>query len=667
MERSEYLDLLYEPCLSKEELKQHIKTFIKVDLPDVTIDENSNSNPMELIYSVYETMRTGKGPQRIVVAAARNTMKTLSAAILRFYSMIHFRRSGTHLAATADQSQSLILYLDKFLGIDGVAEFIGMSNTRAKVLEKLPPNSFTKNGTCSLRIAIATKAGVNSQRGSFNTRDELELIPIEIIRESSFISDPTNDEHRFGPIEMELSSRKIADGPLQEKIDEASQKDPPADLRLHFWALSDFMQRCPDEIHEPEKPRKLAYMNMDTLETIWEQDQYDAMKETEKLQYNTINTYHGCRTCPAFIACQSRAPKQTGTSKALRDISFVNLILKAVKDPDTIISQALNLRPGKSGQVFRMFRKYRHVKKPIEAYKWMFGEYYNPSRYSSEKLQQILKDRPWEITPTLEIIYQKLKEERWDLVFGVDWGYFPARAVVTLWAYHKRTDRAVGFHTRSTQHMANKDFADYICKDVWTTYPGDYVAPDLADPASPTYFGAHGVRSLDKKPTKIATGVSQIRSLLFDPIAQQEKLIVIDDETEDSERLINAFEKWSHKKTPLGFDNEKFEDDDHCDFLDPSRYALASFITKISIQHSFTQKANISGNLAQQAVQAAQSGDEAQKAQVAAAIAEKNRVENIVLNQLQREHGIVGNPFAKPHPDGNKSTTKGNGGIKFRF
>ena len=662
MNRAEYLELLYEPCVSKEELKQHIKTFLKVDLPDTTIDENSNSNPLELIYSVYETMRTGKGPQRVVVAAARNTMKTLSAAILRFYSMIHFRRSGTHLAATADQSQSLILYLDKFLGIDGVAEFIDMSNTRAKTLANLPVNTFTKNGACSLRIAVATKAGVNSQRGSLNSRDELELIPIEIIRESSFISDPTNDEHRFGPIEIELSSRKIADGPLQEKIDEANQKDAPSDLRVHFWSLTDFMQKCPEDVHQPEKPTQMAYMNMDTLETIWDQDHFAALSETEKLQYKSINAYHGCKTCPAFIACQSRAPMQNGTSRALRDISFVNIILKSVKDPDTIISQALNLRPGKSGQVFRMFRKFRHVKKPIEAYKWMFGQYYNPGRYPQEQLLTAVSERPWEVTPTIETIYRKLIEDRWDLVAGIDWGYSPARAVCVLWAYHKRTDRAVALHVESTQFMANKDWADHIVKEIWSKYPGDYIAPDMADPAAPSYFGAHGVRSLDKKPTKIATGVSQIRSLLFDPTEQREKLILIDDDSEDAERLINSFEKWSHKKTPLGFDNEKFEDDDYCDFCDPSRYALAPFISPTTIRASFNQKVNLSGNLPMQVAL----GDEETREAAKAAIKEKNRVHNLILNELQSKHGVVGDPFAKV-PSAQNPQAGGKSGIKFRF
>jgi intein/homing endonuclease len=563
---SEKMFLLYEPCHTKEELKMHVKVFLKVDMPDTTIDEDSNSNPMELLWDLYRTMLTGKGPQRVVVAAARNSMKSLSAAIIRFYSMIHFRRSGTHLAATADQSSTLLMYLDRFIMVDGIKEYLTTNNTRTKEFKNLPRNSFTKNDSCILRVAVATKKGVNSQRGSFNSRDETELIPPEIIREASFISDPTRDEYRYGPIELDLSSRKIADGTMQEKIDEAEMPNPPGDLRLHKWSMADFMQKCPDEIHRPDLPRKQAFLNTETLETIWSKEQYDALGAGVQNQYKSINAYDGCQTCPAFIACQARAPNQTGTSFGLRDISFVGVILKAVKDPDTIIAQALNWRPGKAGNVFRMIRKNKHFLKPIEFYKWCFGEYFIPQNMNlSLVLKAIEEEEFWRIAPTKTDIYNAFQTFGWSITYGVDWGFSPASATCIVTAYNKRQQRAAVFHVEFAQNLANQDWANYIIDNIWSKYKGDYVCPDTADKSSPTYFGRRKVPAIDYKPARINTGVSQLRSLLFDPVAQVERLVILD-EGEGNQNMYTAMEKWAHKKSPLGFDFDKFEDDNYCDY-----------------------------------------------------------------------------------------------------
>lgn len=579
----ERLDLLYEPCYSKEELQEHIRAFLKIDIPAHTVDEDSNSNPMELLWSLYNTMLTGVGPQRVVVAAARNSMKSLSAAIIRFYAMIHFRRTGTHLAATMDQSQTLLMYLDRFLIIDGVREYLNASNTRMKELKNLPVNGFTRNGSCILRIAVATKTGVNSQRGSFNTRDETELIPASIISEAAFINDPTQDEHRFGPIELDLSSRKLADGIMQDKIDEAEAENPPGDLRLHKWSMVDFMKKCPEEIHRPDLDRKVAYLNTETLETIWDPKEYEQLGAGVQSQYKSINAYHGCETCPAFIACQGRSPKQEGTSIALRDISFVSMVLKAVKDPDTIIAQALNWRPGRSGNVFKMIRKNRHFLKPIHFYKWCFGTYFVPKGLTLEGVLEIIKSKEfWRIAPSKKDIYEALVANGWHITYGVDWGFSPARAVCIVAAYNKRQQRGCVFHVESAQNLANQDWANYIVENIWSKYPGDYICPDMADPASPSYFGRHKVRSLDTKPSRIETGVSQLRSLLFDPVAQCERFVILD-EGEDNASLYNSMEKWTHRKSPLGFDFDKYEDDDYCDYCDPTRYALAPYVEDFKI------------------------------------------------------------------------------------
>lgn len=563
LSNEERLFLLYDICDSKEELQQHIKTFLNIDLPDFTVDQDSTSNPMDFIWEIYECMKTGQGKTRHVVAANRNGAKTLAACIVRFYGMIHFRRSGTHLAATLDQSQSAIKYLDKFLQIPGVAEYITVTNTKNKKLENLPVNRFTKNTTCELRVVVATTKGVNSARSSLSMRDETDLLPKEIISESAYIQDPTQDEHKFLPIEIDLSSRKSNDGPMQEKIDEAEGPNPPEDLKLHKWSLVDWMQKCPEHVHKPELGQTPAWINSENLKTVWTQEEYDALGPTEKSLQITAMAYEGCKTCPAWTVCQGRSPKQKSQSTMLRNISFVSGLIKSVRDPDSIIAQALNWRPGSSSRVFKMFKKRVHFVSYNEFYKFITGFAPNHEVQTKEEL------------------YNLLLQGGWQIHYGVDWGYSPASATCIVGAYHRRSRKACILHVEAAQEMANPDWANYIVDNIWTRFPGDLVCPDMADPAAPTYFKKRSLPCLDSKPSKIETGVAQIRSLLYDVHSQETRMVILNDgEYGQNHLLAEAMEKWTHLKSPLGFNFDKFEDDDYCDFIDPTRYLLAPFVSE---------------------------------------------------------------------------------------
>ena len=655
-------ELLFEICESREELQQHIKTFLKIDLPDYIVDENSTSTAMDFVWEIYNLMRTGKGPQRHVVAASRNSAKTLTACIIRFYSMIHFRRTGTHLAATMDQSQSAIGYLDKFLAIPEVHKYISTDNTRTKELKGLPPNSHTRNDTCKLRVSVATKKGVNSQRGSLNMRDETDLLPPAIISESVFIADPTQDEHRFGPIEIDLSSRKTNDGPMQQKIDEAEGKDPPPDLKLHKWSAVDWMRECPTEIHKPDLPKIKAWLNTDNLKITWDEEIFKRLPKTEQTLNQEVECFEGCKSCPAFVVCQGRSPKQKSKSRMLRDIAFVSLILKGVNSAEAIIAQALNLKPESSSVVFKTFRRHRHFLKPHEFYKFITGVYWNPERMTEEEIEDGL-DRDdlltlIKITPDKDVIYKALVDLGWDINYGVDWGYNPASAVCIVGAYHRRQKRAVVLHVASSHEYANVDWAAYIAKNIWSQYPGDLVCPDMADPASPSYFGKHKMPCLDYKPSKIETGVSQLRSLLWNPGAQTEMFALLDDgDMGENWKLAEAFEKWTYKKTPIGFDYDKFEDNDFCDYLDPCRYGMAPFIEEshISVLANQNRKNDLmTGVLI---------GDK----EAVAEYQRKQEFQTQFAEHMQSNFGVT-DPFGtKVTDDKGKDKSRKGGSIKFRM
>jgi hypothetical protein len=549
----------WECCNSREELYLHIKTFLNIDLPRYNVDELSTSNPLDFMWSIYRSMLTNEGDFRHVVACSRNSMKTLCSAILHFYAMLHFRRDCCQLAATRTQSQACIKYLDKFLMIPEVENYADINNKEEKILNNLPNNSFTDKKDCKIVVMVATLKGTNSARASFLISDECELIDPDIMSEAANVADPTMRES-FEPISVYLSSRKFAGGPLQELIDQCEDPTKKEGAFLHKWSVADFMQKCPTIKHQPEKPRIAALLHRDTLEVIWGET---ATEIENKSTYIEILAYHGCRTCGAFIACQARSVKQIGTSPSLRTANFVAGRLRDVKDTKKIISQILNWKPESSGLVFPMFAPSLHVKESKAAYRWITrGVDFNPMNLTEEAYNKCLNsDDPSDlklVTPSKRDLYKILKQHNWKINWGIDWGYTDPAALVII-AYNRRESRAFVLHSELKTGYSNQNWAEYCATNYGTAFAPDLVCPDMADAAAPTYFAKHYLPTRDTKPSRIETGVSQIRSLLWNVSTQEVNFCILDDRL--SADMVEEFQKWTHERTQTGYNFDKYDKD----------------------------------------------------------------------------------------------------------
>jgi hypothetical protein len=165
---SMYEQMLLQPCRSKEELNQWIKTFLGISLPDATLDEEtSNSNPLNFIWEVYEAALTGDSKKTcFVVAASRNSCKTIGVSILEFMLMLHFGRDIIHMAAILDQSDAAVNYINNFLRIPAIKRFASTDNRRMKVLKDLPKTEDRPTTSCKMRVIVASKESANAQRAS---------------------------------------------------------------------------------------------------------------------------------------------------------------------------------------------------------------------------------------------------------------------------------------------------------------------------------------------------------------------------------------------------------------------------------------------------------------------------------------------------------------------
>lgn len=586
------------------------------------------------------------------------THNTLASSLLQYFSMIHFRRDGIQLASTLDQTGQAISYLDKFINQAGVKQFQISDNTKIKHFVGLPPNSFTTKPDCKVRCIAATKKGANSARASFLCLDEVDLTPPEIISETAFIADPSliykpdGSITKMAPIYIYLSSRKSNSGPIQELIDEAEAPAKKGFKKpaLYKWSVADLMERCPDEAHRPDLPSIRAYLEIDSLKTVWGEDNYNTMPESVRAKYREYKAYEGCKTCPAWAACLGRSANQRGTSFALRNIEFVGDLLASVKSPAAIIAQALNWKPESTGIVFQQFSVGNHYKDPRAFFEWVnFGLPYNPMGLTEDEIKRRLNDGSYkeinDITPSKEIIFKSMVARGWKMSAGVDFGYNdPAVCVIT--GYHRETRRVATLHVEHAYGYANHLWGQYCTTNILNRFPVEFVAPDMADPSANTYF--KGFSCLSKKPTRIEPGISFMRGKLWDIIENEPKFALLDDgDTEGCNQFaVDEFHNYSHKRNALGVvDVTKFDDNEN-HYHDAQRYSLAPYSAEKKVSYSGGKA--VDKNPQDGMINHIDRSNEMAN--------ERNRMEDVIKNIYKEKHGLT---------EGRTSNVRGKGSIKF--
>jgi len=504
--------------------------------------------------------------------------------------------------------------------------------------------------------------------------DELDLTPSEIISEASHIADPAlvirpdGTRYNLNPAFIYLSSRKTNNGPIQDLIDEAEDKKSfKKKPRLHKWSTVDWMKKCPTEVHKPELGSFKAYINTENLQTIWSKEELDTkVSSAAQSQYNEVVAFEGCRTCDAWVACQGRSVNQQGDSFMLRSREFVGDVLSSVKDPSSIIAQSLNWKPETTGLVFKTFSHSKHVRSPIDFYEWVsFGESFNPDKLNPEELlkhQNGTDSQVKRVTPTKEQIYKAMKKHGWFITCGTDWG-FTDPAIATIAGWHKKRERLAVLHVAHAFGFANHSWVDYIAHNIHTRFPIELAAPDQADPSSVTYFAKHKIPSLGRKdkPKKIATGISKIRGLLWDPQKQEVNFAILDDsETEDCNKfMIEEMLNYTHARDPLGkFIMDKFEDK-HNHTVDSVRYLLHPFTKAQPIHQSAIQYVSLDNK--REIMEGVRRNDP----EAIVAAADKNLLKNQLEDHYKSEHGVTGTFKKVDKPAESPEKPKNSGSIKF--
>jgi hypothetical protein len=561
---------LFVHCETKADLHRWIRLYLDVDLPDHIVDRgpgplNSNSTPMDMIWSVYQMGLglNGQTPQDTMFYAPRDGLKTVSAAVLEVLAMFHMRRSVGHMAAIKPQSQRAQGYVKKFFARSVLHRFVTEQNESKVSVAWYHNKSTGEHLTTSewtalsdnlqlnyvlesyfVEIVVCTMAGANSLHVPFMVIDEVDVVVNkDAYEEAKFIPSPFDGNE---PITIYISTRKSAGGLVQKEIDNASESG----LVLRHWDILDVTQRCPTKLHEPEKPRLTLYRSDETLKTISEADYLGLDSESQK-KYARDTGFWGCyHNCKIFSICQGKlATQQKSKSKWLKPVSHViKLFLKATLEK--VKAQMMCWKPYSIAQIYPNLDPEVHMLTAAQIAERITGEPF-PETFSRDELIYLMKSR--------------------DLPFyaGMDWGYTHNFAAVLFAVDGNRAYVVDSFAIPGIELEQKIEFSK---ERLGPFDPVIYADP--SEPGSIKSFRKKGFRMRDwsKKPGSVIEGIDAVRSKLM-PASHVPTLFFLKTDDGICDPLVARLKAYEFlldaNNKPTDIPND--DDDDDCDAL---RYGI---------------------------------------------------------------------------------------------
>jgi hypothetical protein len=422
---------LFLPCKTKLHLKQWLKIYLDIELPDNTVDAESNTNPFDLIWEIYSAALENRSDySRVLTYASRESFKTLDAAILEVLALLHLERDVIHLAAIEQQSQKAQSYVQDFFSRPIINRFVTKQNERRVEItkfinkntgqiialsdwEKLQQNQrdFFSKEMNYCQIIVATMKSTNSEHASFCVIDEFDLMDNpKVVEEAKMI--PGIDRKGHNPITLITSSRKSTYGFVQAEIEKAHKTG----TKILHWNIMEIMQQCPPERHLPDEPKIPIYVSEDSLESIPENEYHDLPIE-QKDKFVKHEGFKGClQNCSLFPVCRGRAAThQTSKISSLKPINFVISRFKEV-ETEVAKAQLACWRPMTSGLVYPRFDRNVHVLTLDKIYERVLGH-----------------DLPQNVTKKMFLAY--LKAKGFQFYTGIDFGFTHAFSAVTAFVH----------------------------------------------------------------------------------------------------------------------------------------------------------------------------------------------------------------------------------------
>ena len=566
-------ELLFRQCDSKEELQQWCYLILDIELPDATVDPQSNSNPLDMVWTCYSHLVHGNSDEdvsRYLFYASRFGGKTLCESIIEVMLLLHSRGDITHLAAIERQSRDAQKYIAKFYNLPALKGLLSGDSKKEKIVTFFIPDDgspylteaewktlptdeqdgYTRISN-TVEVIVATLAATNGKHSILLCLDEVDVIAnTEAYEEAKNIPTPTYrpDGTEAMPLTILTSTRKFAFGLVQKEIDKADETG----LIVKHWNVLDICQKCPKSRHLPDLPKEQVCISEDLLSTI-SLETYEELMPKEKEKYQKIEAYAGClKNCKILPACKTfLATRQTSTSKFLKPIKYIQNQIKT-NNIDKCLTQLLCRKPSTEGLIYPTLSKDKHMITPARAYELICGE-----SAGNDKL------------PKRDFVQWVRSRGEW--CAGLDWGFTHLFAFVmgikirnVLYVTHVFAASELDASQQLDQMERFKEFEPKI----WA---------DTEDPALRKQFKRNGWRMPNwvKGPGSVAGGISSVKLKLMPTLERAPELYFVRDVNEDPmmDMLITHLKEHHYKLDAAGSPTD-MPSDDNKDLPDALRYLV---------------------------------------------------------------------------------------------
>jgi hypothetical protein len=169
--------IFFKKCETKEELSKFIQVFFGLHLPDVTVSRYADTNPLDIIWEVYDICANKRNPENIeelLYVAGRGSGKTLGMAIAELLVMLHDERDICHVGAVIAQAKRCYEYQTNFMLSSRIRPILEDKDLpqEERILQKLnmEKSAFLLNGKtvtlevlpCTLKACLTFDSPVNT-------------------------------------------------------------------------------------------------------------------------------------------------------------------------------------------------------------------------------------------------------------------------------------------------------------------------------------------------------------------------------------------------------------------------------------------------------------------------------------------------------------------------
>lgn len=552
--------LLLTPCRTKQEAKQWIKYFLNLDLPDTTVSRHATTNPLSVVWEIYDICVNLNNPEKIqelLYVASRGSGKTLGAAIAEFMIILHDQRDVAHVGAILQQAKRAYEYIQQFCVAPNVKEVLdppGVPESQ-RILQKstMERSVFLVNGqTCSMEVLPTTMKALNGVHCSLVSCDELDTLNGEGLRAIKEVAGMLDTKKGKKPLRIGISTRKSKSGLMNRMMENADKEG----RHIRCWTALEFTERCPDE-RSGSIPTDY-YINVDKGEVV-DPLHYELMDASKKKDFFLEKgMYDKCKACPVAVYCRGDAKKQTSTSNMLKTIDELNQKIRG-EGHEWAASQLFNLKPSSEGIIFKEFDEGSHVKSWNEMWMILTG-----------------KEFPGECSH--DMFVKKCLEMGLPCYGGIDWGWSNPHTVLYMFVDQKENC-----------YIVRCDGMTYISQPMWihqikTKYHNKYrcqlYAPDLADKGSVLEMQKAGLPvANDAQKPEVNASIQTVKKFLRVPGMPQPKLFLA---KETCGPLISEFGAYHYKLNAAGVLTDDPEDADN-HWIDALRYIMTILFGKTTL------------------------------------------------------------------------------------